>query len=902
MSDCNRDRVKLLIPLIHKYAFREQFLTLLCLIHALPGKSYAAEAALPHITSSAEVLLDSNAEPSILRGTFRFLKNTNTADVCFLLPSQISETVTQNRSLIQRLKAFDSSQPETKKTFRFQTLSSSKSIITGSILRFTKDRSQEITLSFETRLIQANHHEWLYTHAFPLPLQSCPDRIDARPSVAPAHFKASIASPAGWTLIGPNSRDLRPLLTLLEVDGRDLSFVLFRAGRYLSPSTSEDNLRVYSQQISKEFQVSLRQFFNFFNLMFGPLPSKSLILIESESLPLKNSPGLIIINKPRQKIFESLQKKYLNWEYWVLASKMAQQWYGNALKARTPEENWFIEGMSEFATAEALRKNPRRANIFNTWDRDFSYFEFSYSQFLNFSASWLFQKNTFADVEEQNDTVHFTDSVYVKHVLALKQLKYAMGPTKFDHFLRKFTQNNIHKEISPELFLSELRQASPKSRTGKNLASQLNTWWSAKEWAKLEMLRFDKTRIASNTWRTTVEFRKNTDLPIPLQIQGEDAKKQLFYLDSPANPEGVVLTDVLTNFEPKTLNLDPNHEFFELDRFENSSDSAGVEIIPGAGHTFSDQSYTVLWAPLALRNPGELSSFGVQIAVFKYLQSSINAKFEVIPTDSAGAYQVDYKKNIAKIHSKFRASTSLDYYGNQLSNAGLDKTVNIKKHSLTFTGMLNNKRIVGQPKTEHQSLLVGVKLDGFRIWTWTPTLFSSVEGSPGNHSDIPVYQRLIANPTLAFEPSSSFQLNLSVFVGRLFAKNLQSISPLFRVNDPAEAGLRIDESQLQRTAYIDAMSVEALTPLPIPWLGDSVVLLKKLRFKLFYDLGFTGRWDKESRLSAAGAGFLLPLGGDVMGAGTLVLSNFSVLGVFYTEALGAVSYQPRVLFNLSGNI
>ncbi len=862
--------------------------------------SLHAQSKLPMLDGTMQIELDTNQSPSIVRGTFNFYKNTNQQDVCFLIPTSKVENPI-HRSLLQRLRAFEKTSDENQHLLDFAATSTSYSSIHGNILRFNKSNDLKIEFSFVTRYESKQSQEWFYQRSLPLPLLDCPNDLNPRYNLSPTHFSVQISTPEKWNLIAPNHESFNTKTYRSEIDGQEFSFVLFKSNLYHNLSSLDGNLRIYSETLNPEFLLSLAQVYQYLKQLFGPLPSKRLTIVESSSLHLKNAPGLITISKPRQKIFESLQKKYLNWEYWVLASKMAQQWYGKAIQASRPEESWFIDGMSEFATSEAFRNNPRRANIFNSWDQDFSYFAFNYEQFLNFSTSWLFQKNFYA--KQDNIKEHSSpDSAYLKNVLALKQLQYTMGTNHFQALIKSFTQENLNKTIGPDDFIRKLRSHSERAESQNNITQQMKNWWSDSNWVKLKMLDFDTKQIDSNKWHTKITFQKNIHLTIPLQIEGYDGKKQLSYLDAPANAEGIVNTDILTDFKPQALHLDPHHEIFQIDRFESSSDGAHFDVIPGSGHTFSDQNYTILWAPIAMRNPGEQTSLGIKLHVLKYLQSSFDMTAETMPSNHTGAYQFNLQRNLLDLEAKLKGSTSLDYYGKQLSSIGLIKTVNASSQSLTLSGHINNRRTVGQPKTAHQSLLLGSTLDGWTWSHWSPTLALSIESSPGNNQDIHVYHRTIINPQLSFHPNSLLNLNLKTFIGRVYSRKLHSTSPLFRVNDSSEAGLRIDDRNLSLTKRIDAATLEGITPLPIPHVASSIFLLSKLRLKLFYDIGFVGNWAPATRLSASGASLVLPLGGDVMGAGTLVLSNFSLTGVFFTEIFGERSYKPRWLFNLSGNI
>ncbi len=77
-----------------------------------------------------------------------------------------------------------------------------------------------------------------------------------------------------------------------------------------------------------------------------------------------------------------------------------------------------------------------------------------------------------------------------------------------------------------------------------------------------------------------------------------------------------------------------------------------------------------------------------------------------------------------------------------------------------------------------------------------------------------------------------------------------------------------------------------------------MVLSNQLKATLFYDYGesFSG----HTKLSAAGAGLILPFGGDFIGAGTLSLAKVSFEIVLYSRINNEISAAPSVLFNIMG--
>jgi hypothetical protein len=147
--------------------------------------------------------------------------------------------------------------------------------------------------------------------------------------------------------------------------------------------------------------------------------------------------------------------------------------------------------------------------------------------------------------------------------------------------------------------------------------------------------------------------------------------------------------------------------------------------------------------------------------------------------------------------------------------------------------------------------------------------------------------------------SRGTNLKLKAFAGAIDVKGTPPRTSQFRLNDLAEVGLRLDKN-IQRVNRIAALETDLFLPLFLPIPRNLMILPRQMKGRIFYDLGISDQPHKMIR--AGGAGFFLPLGGDLSGAGSLTISRVSLLAILYQDIHGEISRKPTVLFDLSGDL
>lgn len=854
-----------------------------------------------NLTLNAQVVENGLGQPEHISGSVDIDLENPTQQLCFYLPLN-DKPLPHKNYIPTRLKDIETSIESSSGTGSIKVFESPdfrSTSLSPAIVRIEFDENiKQTTLLFETTLVSPERDEWFVEDFYPYLLEDC----EGTHRESRLNQRLSLESSPHWQIIAAHSvgQNLHRTEAFTKGPGA-FSFILTRKIYTQSESKAPFPVLVYTQAKGHEVLSTLSTFLASHTNLFGPYPFNSLTFVESESLPTLSRQGFVILNRPRQKIFESLQNDVLNWKYWILASILAHQWYGESIRAASPMDAWLIEGMIEYATFHSVSQFPRRSNLFNTWDHGYSFLDFSYLQYQNLSAQLLYRDQPFLILTDKDlQSVTSSKMAYLKHALALRHLKALLGDNDFREFMQKFTQGHLSYFIKPGDFHEALSLfVTQTGKRSKDATQILAPWWQSKNWPNISIVDMQKHAVDDTLWSTKLHIKNQTGLSTPVSIYGKNGQEQKIPTASFDTSE----TEFLSDFEPLYAKIDPQNLIFDTNRFDNSTQNPSMEIIPGPGRTFSDEKYTTVWMPFALRSPGEQTSVGVRAGTFRYLHSWLHLKVEGKPEEGSSAYQLEFQKKIPLLRSKLKIDHALNYFGDQITSTGLEKEFEWSENKVQVLAQVSQRRIVGRENTGVESVTVGLNIPSIDLLgNCTHSLSTSSESSLRFAQSSVPYSRLIFNPSLTCKPVPELQTSVRLFGGRLYTQNEVPSYTLFRVNDLSEAGLRIDNANLAPERTINAASFEILTPFPIIFIPDSVFLVRKMKFKLFYDIGYTESWDPTKRMRAAGTSLILPLGGDVIGAGTLVLSQFSVTSVFYTDYYGEVSRSPRILFDISGTL
>jgi len=624
-------------------------------------------------------------------------------------------------------------------------------------------------------------------------------------------------------------------------------------------------------------------------------------------------PGLIAINRPAQAVFNNVQRNWLNWQHWIITSALARQWYGAALTPSSPDDEWLFAGMNEFATLEALRLLPKRFNLFNADEGGSRFLSFDYLQSSELAAATLRQ---YAPFETLTDAAFKTLApvrrqhplIYVKQAFALRQLKHQIGEEAFFAWLRGLTEAHLHSRLTPlqfETAITDLPSAlTPQERA--DMQSYLSRWWMSPGWPDFGLEDFsfkakDKADSQSG-FDVHVAASQLGGIDFPPMIGVTDASGKMHLKRAVSGSNGLWEAQMTLETAPQKATIDPNHEAFDADRFDNASGTPTFQFFPGSADTLRDDGYTVLWLPYALRRPGEPVSFGLQSAVFRYNQGILFLKAERAPSDGVNAVEARHRYQWPTTAMQADLLAEQDFDRDRLVEGTLTRSpVFAGNPQLAFGLKLRSRERLSEEHSRHATYAItaNVKpLGSERSCNYNLSLES--ERAPANFADGFSYERNFAIALTSCEITNSVSLALRGFAGRMSPFGPAPTAAAFKPTDLKEARIRLDERGLIGAKRMASVGVDLMLPFYLPLPSDSLVMTRQMRWRLFHDYARSD--DLELDYQAAGLGFLLPFGGDVSGAGSLALTRLTVLAILYGRVGDKASDKRSIVFDLTGEL
>lgn len=887
---------------------------LLLIVFAIPGRS--APSRDSHL--DLKITIQKVSNDFTISGKLNFYSNSE-QEKCFLLPYLDNS----NKYLFEPLKHLEA---YINKNSGEQLTDTSTKIINNyhqgtfihpNIFKVHAEKNETVSLSFISRGTTETSNA-LFSGFYPLPLKQCDissksNNSQFMPDKIPMNIE--VTNETSWHVFGPGQKQTR------SRDSENINRYSFNATKFSLILVESETLHQYHNRIDgfdlhlyfrspiengliKTIKGALKSH----QKWFSSYPYESLTIVETESILSADQPGLIAINQPRQIVFNYLQDSFLNWKHWVLSTLIAAQWYGASITVADPRDDWLLGGICDFATLMFLRSDGSRFNLFNNYDSDFNWLSLNYLQVQDMTASLLFKDLPFmaltdSKFESTGDKSSQNPLLFIKQALTMRYLASIMGSETLQQFQKQFSKKFLNKPIQPIDFYVNLRdmQYGISDQGKKRLAYYLKSWWSYKGWPDYSIDDFSKTELSTGKWLAKAIIKSNGNFELPTQVRFEDEGGNYYYVTSkqPDMSERRWLVTTITDLEPIDVSIDPNHHMYDSNRFDNQASAPGINFFPVGSNTISDDSYTSIWIPYIFRRPGESSSIAIQAAIFRYLQSGVFGKIEYSPDSKKLALLMSYEYRlpeynlgselaILQTYSQFRTTkfSLFNQPGNKFLNAN---------------AALRYRQIVGNKESFHPTLGLGVELNiPSPLKACTINSKNEVEHAPLLKKDGIKYFRLTSLWTIPCRLTTKSLYTLRSFHGIL--ADQQGYLPyfsLFRPNQLDELGIRIDEENLPLLRKAVGLNQDILLPFWLPFVEKAMILSNKLKFRIFHDIG--GRsFDYQDTYEAAGLGFLLPFGGDIVGFGSLTISKFSILGILYSRKQEEVSRKPRIVFDLSG--
>lgn len=794
-------------------------------------------------------------------------------------------------------------------------------------IKFLDQNKSSIKIKFEShvpRLPHSDNSEWFFDGFYPHHLDKCPSEEDIKSKRESfitdiRKIKTRIEVPSGWSFFGVGKAERSGSGTSIFTSEFSAKSYVFAIGKgFKKFFFYADRVKVSAYYKTPDFEeqiLTIKQAVSSFEKWFGKFPFPELVVIESSELQSSSIPGIVAFNQPKQQVFQWLQSDLLNWKHWIMVSLIGSQWYGTAISIESPEDSWLNAGIVDFVTGEVLNDFPSRLNLINTYDSGFKHFSFNYSQLQDLTAALLNQQDS-KSILTNEDFISYEGIneqhplLFVKQTQMLKFLKSVVGQATFSEFLRKTTDHFMYKKITPKnfvQFLKDERQCFSEKKT-KELTAYLTDWWTKEGWADFKVKKFEKEKLDDGRWMVKAEIERNGSLRIPIKAFVVDVDDQMHPMSTDELKEETSETSNNTKFttiidnKPDSVEADPYRELFDADRFNNSSNYPSFKLFPGNAKTFSDKDYTILWAPYVFRRPGEPGSIGLQLVLLKYIQSSFFLNVEAAPRDKLLAFIATERAKLSFLDLRASLTAKQKYDNSRVIELALDRSPFLIKEPKFGVGLrFRNRQTLGQPKETHYSLGVGSSLSSIRKDArLNYDLNYEFERVPDGFARNFDYRRDIWILDSNLNIYKGFDFSFRAFWGKVMYAGEVPTNILFNPEDVKEARVRLDVGGLERVEELGAINNNLLLPLYLPLPGDTLILSRQLRWKIFYDYGDSQR--PKNYYKAGGLGIILPFGGDFIGMGSLAITKLSLLTVLYSNVNGEVSREPRILFDMAGEL
>ncbi|MCX6106612.1 MAG: M1 family aminopeptidase [Proteobacteria bacterium] len=777
---------------------------------------------------------------------------------------------------------------------------------------------KELVLSFESqvpRLPNSDDNNWFYHGFMPELLDTCPppnlDQVYYRRQVS-AHYVGELSLPSEWQYLGTGKITDTTKVSVDQVS-RDITFALGKNYEHVKFNAGDVSVDFfyYSADFLK-LAGTVSKILPIMTNLLGPYPYPSLTIMETPELQHHGLPGVIALNTPAQTIFSKAQGSYLNWQHWMITLQLARQWYGGAIKGLSPDDDWLSVGIAEFVTLESIRRYPPIFNLFSSSELFSDWLSFDYLQNTEMSASLLRQNSPFATLTtaSYDSTLPFAEQnplLFTKHTSALRQLRDLVGDQLFFRFLRSLTKNHLHRSLSPKQFRSALTQLpSPFSPVARDqLDRSLTTWWTSDGWPDFALTDVNSRMLPNGNWISELTAKQEGGIDYPPSFAIKDASNRTYIAHGEPhlekNGDASWVASMVTPHEPLDVALDPTHETFDADRFNNRLGTAPWSLFPGNANTLQDDAYTLLWLPYAFRRPGEPFSLGVQAALFRYISHGIIGRAEVAPGTKLASLRISDSIKLPEVAARLDINLSQNYDHDRLLQASLIRSPLIKNFPyLSMDWSLRNRERAGLPETNHGTAGIGANLQpiGYtRLCNYRLGL--SFEKAPGFLAHGFNYDRRFGIASTECNITNQSKFSFRLFRGEVGGDgNLPQVA-LFKPTNLGEAHLRL-YSIGTWVRSIATTSFDLYLPFFLPLPYDSLILSRQMRWRLYYDLGVAGREHFSYR--SAGFGFLLPFGGDLSGAGSLALTRLSILVIAFNDVGGVKERKPMVTIDLTGDL
>jgi hypothetical protein len=753
------------------------------------------------------------------------------------------------------------------------------------------------------RLPDAPQNIWVWEGFHPRRLARCPD------PKTPAHMfefagseeiSASVEIPSAWEYagIGAATGDI------VHFKGSQFGFALTKGMERASFQVDKVPVNlVYRSQDFLKLLPTIKLGIQKFPEWFTDYPFESLTLLEADQLEVTGIPGLVLFNKPRQASLASIQIDWLNWSHWVMLGLIGRQWLGARATLSELRDDWLFRGTIEYATLELLKETSARFNIFNSIETGRMTLEFNYRELQDLGATVLFQDEPNVTLTDDNyQTVLPLDKQHsqlaLRHSLAMRYAVFRTGLAASQKLLQQTFAALKDRRVDPRSFASQLKT---HEQQGPAFMQALDFFWRHPGWSDFDIEDFSYDKINAG-YSTTVIVKQLGALDLSTDVTITDVKGNETVV--PLIKQGDRLTGSAVMLgKPAQAEVDADRVTYDSNRFNNTTRWPSLKFFPGNASGIPDDELTVLWAPYPFRRPGQPWSLALNAGLLRYINATT---FLMLETEIGGrhrsAFSISETYKLPRFSLIGNLTVSQDLFGNRIYSKELSYgPIFSVGPRVDLLAAARRRQVVGKVKSGHQTIAGGTAVRNRGQVRYLGYRFAAeYESAPQALSQQFQYDRRVATAELLATAPDWAEYRLRFFRGEYTYSGTIPEELLFNPEDLQLARLRLDVGGLERSAKIYSIGNDLFLPFSFKPVSGTVLLSRRLRWRLFYDYGRALDLDTEYR--SAGGGVLIPMGGDVSGVGTLALTRFNLMVVTYSHAEGEASYKPRFLFTFGADL
>ena len=751
---------------------------------------------------------------------------------------------------------------------------------------------------------------WFFNGFYPIPLLNCPKdfkdpfsfEVDRKSRIKITHNKE-----ASYALLHAGEEDKKGNISF---QGPSFSFLYAKKKTTYTKSFLIKDTTIQIAGFSegfKELIPAIKPLFSRTYKLLGPFPYKKLLITETEDLEKSLTPGIVTINREKQRPIDAKTKNPIRWHLWQLANFLPQQWVGVSLKPQKMADFWFHKGLSDLIAYAIVKDDKDYDDFFAKGEDALFKFSFKYRQAQDLVAgvlTFLHPFNALTDFKGvSKDALKDQHSFgYIRNSLALRYLYWYLGPKEFAAMMAQFIKSRKHSPTTGADFIAFLKKRKPPQ--GEKIAKMVLDFWQKDTWPDFyieDVLATEKN--GKKSVKVLVGQNEPYKLDVDITVKDENGKE---YRKRARLQKGAKYLTASFQIESElaSVHINPEKQLFDWNRFNNQNLPPKFQFYPGNAKSLEDDVTTVIWLPLLAKLPGEDLSLIFSSVMLRYLQSIYATMLSYVPSEGRLGFQGFFLTDLPK-YGLFTVLRAAQDFGNSLRGerlleAGLYRAPFLFKEPLTEVGVrLRSRRELGIESTLHQTITARLKMIPLNPGRCHYKIMSDLETTPGKTKGGYAYTR---NYAMLQSNCRVFGLDLGArgFYGKIQKSGTIPGSVLFKPQNEDEARMRIDSPSLASVASIKSLGLDILWPARLPLSSELFLLPREARWRLFYDEAKT--LGPDSTIKDAGAGLLVPVGGDAVGKKSISILQFSFLAVLFREYDGQKDYRPGILIDFLGKL